>query len=34
MEPSITLFLAAIVVGLGFALGTALMNGLIGLVKR
>lgn len=34
MEPSITLFLAAVVAGLGFALGTAAMNGLIGMLKR
>lgn len=34
MEPSVTLFLAAIVAGLGFALGSAIMNGLIGLVNR
>lgn len=34
MEPSLTLFLAAVVVGLGFGLGTALMNGLLGLIKR
>jgi hypothetical protein len=34
MEPSLMLFLAAIVFGLGFALGTAAMNGLIGLISR
>lgn len=34
LEPSLTLFLAAIVIGLGFALGAAIMNGLLGLIKR
>ena len=34
MEPSINLFLAAIVFGLGFGLGTAIMSGLIGLIHR
>jgi hypothetical protein len=34
MEPSLMLFLAAIVFGLGFALGTAAMNGLIGLISK
>jgi hypothetical protein len=34
MEPSLMLFLAAIVFGLGFALGSAIMNGLLGLIKR
>jgi hypothetical protein len=34
MEPSLMLFLAAIVFGLGFALGEAAMNALIGLISR
>lgn len=34
LEPSLTLFVAAIVIGLGFALGAAIMNGLIGLVHK
>jgi len=34
MVASVALFLAAIVFGLGFGLGTAIINGLIGLVHR
>lgn len=34
MEPSINLFLAAIVFGLGFGLGTAIIAGIIGMVKK
>lgn len=33
MEPSVNLFLAAIVFGLGFGLGSAIINGIIGLVR-
>lgn len=34
MEPSLTLFLASIVFGFGFAIGQAAFNGIIGLLKR
>lgn len=34
MEPSITLFLAAIVAGMGAGLGFAIINGIIGLLQR
>ncbi len=34
MEPSLTLFLAAIVFGAGFGLGNAIIAGLLGLIKR
>lgn len=34
MEPTLSLFLAAIVFGFGFAIGEALFNGLVGLLKR
>lgn len=34
MEPSLTLFLAAIVFGAGFGLGNAIISGLLGLIKR
>ena len=34
MTPSITLFLAAIVFGLGFGLGEAIINGILGLIGR
>lgn len=34
MEPSISLFLAAIVFGMGFGLGSAIIAGLLGLIKR
>ena len=34
MEPSLMLFLAAIVFGAGFGLGNAIINGLLGLIKR
>lgn len=34
MEASLQLFLAAIVFGLGFGLGTAIMSGLLGLISK
>lgn len=34
MEPSLMLFLAAIVFGAGFGLGNAIITGLLGLIKR
>jgi hypothetical protein len=34
MEPTLTLFLAAIVFGAGFGLGNAIISGLIGLVNK
>jgi hypothetical protein len=34
MEPSLMLFLAAIVFGMGFGLGEAIISGLLGLIKR
>lgn len=34
MEPSVTLFLAAIVAGFGFAIGQAVFGALVGAVKR
>lgn len=34
MEPSLMLFLAAIVFGMGFGLGEAIITGLLGLIKR
>lgn len=34
MEPSLMLFLAAIVFGAGFGLGNAITAGLLGLIKR
>lgn len=34
MEPSLTLFLAAIVFGAGFAIGQAAINALIGALNR
>jgi hypothetical protein len=34
MEPTLTLFLAAIVFGLGFGIGQAIINALIGRLSR
>ena len=34
LEPNLTLFLAAIVLGAGWALGAAAMGALLGLVRR
>ncbi len=34
MEPSLTLFFAAIVAGMGAGLGFAIINGIIGLIAR
>jgi hypothetical protein len=34
MEPSLTLFIAALIFGFGFAIGQALFNGLVGLLRR
>lgn len=34
MEPSLTLFLASLIFGFGFAVGQALFNGIVGLLKR
>ena len=34
MEPSVTLFLAAIVAGMGAGLGFAIINGILSLIGR
>ena len=34
MTPTLTLFLAAIVFGLGFGLGEAIITGILGLIGR
>lgn len=34
MEPSVSLFLAAIVFGFGFAIGQAIFNAIVGAVRK